>query len=832
MTHSRALVLSRIVGRFLGALALALPLAYCFFQLARANDTGTNLLLEVNQGQAVLRLPKLPGNNAFQIQKADAIGLPWTLRTNGLEAYTWSEPAGAKSGFYAVTPLPMASNTLLTSIVLNRLGYGPTPDEIDRVLTGTQAIGPEAYIREQLEPENIAENLDQSPANLDWQFVSITGTASSSKLYIYIDTAGQVFLDDLSLVAGSVAGVGANLIPNGNFEAPLGTNWTVAANLTNSTVSTEKHHGGASSLKVVTTSGGSTAASALVHDFVPTLKNGQTYTLSYWYLPSTSGNNLSVRLSGSASVTTPIDTTHGLVPAAYQPGAIYSRLSAGQATPDDLRAWYILHAVRSQKQLFEVLTQFVDNHLTTQYTKSRDWVNGLITNTLTMTQVATDFEFREISKWRTVLANPQGSFLDLLKISAESPAMIIYLDTVTSSSTAPNENYSRELMELFTMGVDNGYDQGDIEEMSRAWTGWRVDKLPLAQETNPFATPVANRETDPGYWTLRFRTDRHDTKAKSIFNGKTVDARFGPRWAGKSYQLDLPARTGNAGMQDGYDIVAHLSTLPYTMEYISVKLCRLLVHEQFLHGTYDYSDPASLSPEGRLIYDCMVAWDTPASDGRKGNLRKVLSVIFGSDLFRGTKASQQKLRTPLEFVVSTVRALRAAKPGGGFTADTDGFDTLTTIRRLNMKIFDRTDPDGWSEFGRDWISTAAMVERMRYVQNFVMSQRNPLKAVDFGTTGDDNVCDPVTLLKQRLPSTQWRDARKVADLFLGLIYLGEGRANLGPDRDAAIAYLNSNDTGTPNSSPFSSLDPATSAYDERVRSMVAMVMGLPRFEEQ
>src|SRR5207249_1907534 len=106
--------------------------------------------------------------------------------------------------------------------------------------------------------------------------------------------------------------------------------------------------------------------------------------------------------------------------------------------------------------------------------------------------LATDWEFREMTKWRNAMSNPQCTFYDLLKVSAESPAMIVYLDTVTSKgngNNVANENYARELMELFTMGVDNGYDQNDITVMSRAWTGWGLNLLDPANINNPFAPP-------------------------------------------------------------------------------------------------------------------------------------------------------------------------------------------------------------------------------------------------------------------------------------------------------------------------------------------------------
>jgi uncharacterized protein (DUF1800 family) len=822
-----------VTTRNLTSLLTAGLLPFLASKLQAADPLPRILSLSKAGSQTALQLAPHPATERFKILFTDDLAKPFSEVTNGnLSGYGWTSVVTEQLGFYRLEVVPVKPTAQLGATVLNRLSYGPTPDEIERVLTGPTAIGAEAYIEEQLAPERIAEDLDTLPAQPGWQFVTLTGTATGNSLplYIYLDAAGEVYLDDLQLVTGSVAGVGANLLKNGDFESVLAGTWTVSANLAASTLSTDVKHAGNSALHLIASAAGSTRESAIWQNTA--VVNGRTYTLSYWYLPTSSPANLTVRLSGRG-----VESTHSVQPGAGTPAPLHAKLSTGAASIDDLRAWLFLHAVQSQRQLLQVLLQFCDNHFTTFYPKSRDYIDGRLTNENDFTiaqQAATDFEFRELKKWRDVLLDPSGTFYDLLKISAESPAMVIYLDTVTSSGASgatPNENYARELVELFTFGVDNGYDQTDIEQMSRVWTGWRIEKLPPGQQNNPFATPVTNRDNDPGVWALWWRTSRHDTGAKTIFAGKKIDARFGPPRAGQSYELKLPARTGNAGMQDGYDLIKHLADLPYTQEFISVKLCQLFVHENFHHGVYDYTQP-DLTPEAQLIKDCMAAWENAGPDGRKGNLRRVLRTIFASEVFRSQSSARQKVKTPLEFSVSCIRALRAAKTGGGHTAGTDGYDLNTPNRRLNMRLFYREAPDGWSEFGRDWINTSALVERMRFVENFLASATNPLKDVDYGGGGDDNVSDPVALLKLKLPAEQWRDAAAVADYFLGILFLGEGKANLDLDRAAALAFLNSSDSGAPNSSPFASLDPNSAAYDTRVRGMVALLMSLPRFQEQ
>ena len=767
-----------------------------------------------------------PSAEQFRLLWAQSLTGPYAEDPAGaVVGYDWFGAVTNLLGFVRLAVIPLSSNALATATALNRLAYGPTPDDVERYLTGPDSPGPDAFIEEQLAPETISEPVDEEVSSGDFKYVTKTGPATTSTLYLYLTSPGDVYLDDIKLVAGSVAGAGPNLLQNGDFETDLSPAWVVSPNHARSEITTNFQHSGASSLHLIATSGGTTRTNAIWQDISPAVHTGQTYTVSFWYLPGSIESTLTVRLSGSGLANN-INIPSSVIPATF------AKLSSASASLDDLRAWYVLHAVRARRQLFEVLTQFVDNHFSTQQSKSVNWFNPYSTNATQRAELATDFEFRELLQWRRLLLDPNCTFYDLLRVSAESPAMIIYLDTVTNRKGTANENYSRELMELHTMGVDNGYSQTDISTMSKCWTGWTVHKVPADQAGDPFASPLTNVVTDPGVWVFGFNPALHDETAKTIFRTNsapaTVPARFGPPYAGRSYQLALPARTGTNGIQDGYDIIAHLANLPQTQEFISVKLCQWFVHEQFAFG-YDFRQ-TPLSAEAQLVRNCMTAWETPAADGRKGNLRAVLRVIFGSPLFRSQEAARQKVKTPLEFVVSAIRALRTPAADGGFTADTDGYDLRSPMGRMGMNLFDRVDPDGWPEKGAGWIDTARISERMRFIQNLLMAATDPLKDVDFGGGNDDNVSDPVKLLQARLPSGQWKSDTAVADFFLPLLFPGEGAANLDLDRRAALAFLNTDDAG--HASLFANLVPGTGPYDARVRGMAALLMTFPRFNEQ
>ncbi len=666
--------------------------------------------IAVTGGQARICFLPYPAAMEYQILSGADLGRPLTQDFSGwFSGFAWQAPATNGQRYYRLEVLPMASKALLTATVLNRLAYGPTPDELERLLTGTNAIGPQAYIEEQLAPWNLTENAEQ--------------------------------------VAPTIADLGALMAAPNEEVTP------------------------------------------------------------------------------------------------YHAGYV------------DLVAWHTLRAVNARAQLLEILLQFFENHFVTRYEKSLAFLFNVYgdqacTYCLLMDRLAAQFEYLENRKWRAALINPQCTFYDLLRISAESPAMIIYLDTVSNGNDGPipNENYARELLELFTFGVDNGYDQSDIEAVAPAWMGWRVDKVAPEDYDNPFATPLVLQgepyTNSVGVWAFVYDGIYHDnTNAKTIFAGKKVAARFGSPWTDRAYQLDLPARSGQDGIQDGYDVIRHLADQPFTMEYISVKLCRVFVHDNFptpstRPGTpgydfYDYTRP-DLSPEAELVHDCMVTWQNTQPTGQ---IWPVLATIFNSGLFRSYRTAQQKIKTPLELCISAVRALRSSRDGSGspdsFTAGSDGYSFQGPLIDLgNMPLFDRLTPDGYPEAGRAWISAGTVMARTRFAQSLCL----PPGFLGKNIAGLGHYLEPVALLSAKLPQDRLNDAASVADYLLSIVYPGEGKANLSPYRDLLVQRLNDGGTDSPPSVmllsevPFSAV--YGSAYDTRIRAAVALLLSWQPFQEQ
>ncbi|MDB6056478.1 MAG: hypothetical protein JWO95_322 [Verrucomicrobiales bacterium] len=630
--------------------------------------------------------------------------------------YEWRTTNNLPLSFYQVQVTPMDSNVVLAAHVLNRLAYGPTPNELDRVT----AMGADAYINEQLNPENITETADSLPSIV----------ALQNKL------AGPTKIIDLARnIQSDTNGVVTNVI-------------------------------------------------------------------------CTSTN----------------------------------------ASMSDLRAWHTLRAVYAKRQLVEILLQFLENHFVTQYSKSSTYFNGKYNgdDNIMEDRVSTQLEYLENLRWRQALLDPSCTFSNLLTISSESLAMIIYLDTVTSSgngSNVANENYAREIQELFTMGVDNGYDQSDITTMSRAWSGWTSEIIDPAQVGNRFATQTTNDypfvtnnfsavSNLAGVWNFVFKSTTHNTATKYIYYttnnnvpiSKTVPARFGSPWAGRSYGLAIPARSGTNGLQDGYDIIAQLSNLPFTEEYISVKLCNLFVHDGFSLG-YDFTDP-NLSPDGQLVHSCMLAWENSSP---KGNIRSILSTIFNSDLFRNQASVMAKVKTPLEIVVSTVRAISITNAA---TASTDGYSfTLPMDRMGSMDLFDRNDPNGYPEDAQGWISGGTLAERVRFIQSFCIASGTSGHSGAQSGTGNDAgncICNPVLLISSKMPSSGWYNESSVADYLLKILFPTEGAGNLTLYKSAVVNYLSTDDNGA--ASALNTISAAN--YDTRIRGAVGLLMSFARFQEQ
>jgi uncharacterized protein (DUF1800 family) len=301
-------------------------------------------------------------------------------------------------------------------------------------------------------------------------------------------------------------------------------------------------------------------------------------------------------------------------------------------TDDEVREYALMHALFNPNALQEVMTQFWDNHFSTDM-GSHD---------------VPEFELRENNSFR---ANAFGRFRDLLEISAKSPAMLIYLDLTINSFVEPNENYAREILELSTLSVDQGYTQDDIEELARILTGWK--------------------EVGGNF---EFVAGDHDTGTKTFLG------------------VTFPTPAGS-GLVEGEVVLDMLSEHRSTAVFLCTKLAEVFITE---------------SPGASLVNGCADVFQAEHANGNPNQMREVVQFLLDAPEFADPVNVHAKVKTPLELLASTLRHLDATvEDRRDLERDLD--------RDLDMELFGHRSPDGFSETADDWIDTSLLLARVNFV---------------------------------------------------------------------------------------------------------------------
>ena len=330
----------------------------------------------------------------------------------------------------------------------------------------------------------------------------------------------------------------------------------------------------------------------------------------------------------------------------------------------------ILRAAYSERQLEEVMVDFWFNHFNV--------FAGKGATRLYLTEYERD----------AIRPHVFGRFRDLLGATAESPAMLFYLDNWQSSApedsmrgpermpfggarrpgafgqrparrgvdaaqAAPNrrsaglnENYARELMELHTLGVDGGYTQKDVQEVARAFTGWTI----------------ANPRQGGGF---RYEPRMHDDGEKVVLGRR------------------LPA---HGGKRDGERVLDILASHPSTARFIATKLARRFVADE---------------PPAALVTRAAEAFQRTG-----GDIREVVRTIVTAPEFFAKAAVRAKVKTPFEFVASAVRA-------AGVNVNT-AQPLAQAVRDLGMPPYQCQPPTGYADRADAWVNTGALLNRMNF----------------------------------------------------------------------------------------------------------------------
>jgi uncharacterized protein (DUF1800 family) len=362
----------------------------------------------------------------------------------------------------------------------------------------------------------------------------------------------------------------------------------------------------------------------------------------------------------------------------------------------ELVAAKLIRATESRRQLQEVLLDFWFNHFNVAAQKGAvRWM---------------------LASYEEEALRPHlfGSFRALLGAVAHHPAMLFYLDNWTSTregfdmaalrrAGAPvpkklaevgklglNENYARELLELHTLGVEGGYTQADVREVARCFTGWGIEK---PRQVGAFA----------------FHPLAHDSAEKLVL-GQTIPA--------------------GGAMEDGEHVLDLLAAHPSTAHFLARKLAQKFVAD----------DPPPALVE-RLARTYLAT---------HGDLTAVYLALFRSPEFWSNQAFNGKTKTPLEFAVSSVRAL------GGTTYGDAAL--VKALDGMGEPLYRAQPPTGWPEVATPWVNAGALVTRINFALALTAGRipgtEVPLpKDVHAGSPSDSVDALARTVLHQQLSET-------------------------------------------------------------------------------
>lgn len=271
----------------------------------------------------------------------------------------------------------------------------------------------------------------------------------------------------------------------------------------------------------------------------------------------------------------------------------------------------------------------------------------------------------ELDMFRTV---GMGSFRELLQALSKDPAMVFYLDNCMSHKDAINENWGRELLELFSLGVgmdgEQNYSEDDVKEAARAFTGWTVtNSIPRY----PYGKYEASFIYDPS---------DHD-EANKTFLGET-------------------------GNLNGEDIVDIVVKQPGTARFVARHLYNFFVADEPQVPAWKDTPPRDIEAIKMLEEEYFRS---------NYDISSMLRVLFNSNFFKNSRF--EKVKSPTETVVGTMKLV------GDYTTPKLGLNALTlNIRYMGQDLLNPPTVEGWHT-GKEWIDSGTLVERINFTADQV-----------------------------------------------------------------------------------------------------------------
>jgi len=393
-----------------------------------------------------------------------------------------------------------------------------------------------------------------------------------------------------------------------------------------------------------------------------------------------------------------------------QPGYV-GTTSNGAFSPNtvitDAQQRWLFRMLHSQRPLQEKMTLFWHNYFATGFSKISAAVKPQNATRLMAAKASEDPQ-QQRGQIELLRDNALGNFRQLLTAVAQDPAMLIWLDGDTNTKAAPQENFGRELMELFSRGVGY-YTEDDVYAAARVFTGWNMKESGIA--------------SDPGTaFSFLYRPEQHDTGVKTFSF---------PIYPGGG--TTIPARSAGAGMQDGIDLITALANDPQTAIRLTTKLYSFFVSEQ------NPPDPNFISQLAAVYLQNDTA------------IAPVVHYLLMSAPFQDESNFFTRYSWPPEFVV------RALKEVGwnGFSLGT----ALSPLTNMSQDLLQPPNVGGWA-LGAGWFSTGAMLARMNFASTLAGNQKFKLAAAAAGANSAQAVLE--FMLARLTPATL--DAATYSDL--------------------------------------------------------------------
>jgi uncharacterized protein (DUF1800 family) len=341
---------------------------------------------------------------------------------------------------------------------------------------------------------------------------------------------------------------------------------------------------------------------------------------------------------------------------------------------DDARQRWLFRMVHSGRPLQEKMTLFWHNHFATAYSKVAAFA-GAVIGTKMMALKPGELPGPP-GQMELLRQHAVGSFRDLLIEIARDPAMIVWLDQRTNTRQRPQENFGREVMELFTFGIGN-YTEQDVYAAARVFTGWSIRVVRGADDAG-------------SYYEFVFNANQHETAAKTFTFPIYADG-----------STTIPARAAADGMQDGIDLLTALARHPETARRLARKLWSFFISEV-------------VPPDAAFVNGVASIYLL-----RNTEIRPVLEYVLRSSWFNLPAIRYTRYSWPVEYVARAIKEVGFA----GFSVDS----ARTPLTNMGQTLFEPPDVNGW-ELGQGWFSTGGMLARMNFASTLTSNQRFNLRS--------------------------------------------------------------------------------------------------------